>query len=323
MAGTPPDWFIRSRLKLRQLRLVVVLDEARNLRRSAELLGTSQPAASKLLQEIEAMLGVALFERRPRGMVPTAYGEIMVRYAHGVLDGLGRAHEELDAVRAGATGTVIVGSIPSVVADVMAQALAALHRSHSGLLIRVQVETSDVVLALLRNREVDVAIARIAADAHAGLAYVPLGEDMGSRFVVRTGHPLLRKRKLHLGELLDWQWVVQPAGSPLRNTLDPLLRELGVPLPAQRIETASTLTIASLLSSTDMVSVMPVELARHYEASGQLRTLPVEVRSNSGSYGIATLEGQRQSAACTAVIEAVREAHKRTRPTRRTPARAR
>jgi len=163
MTRTPPDWFIRSRLKLRQLRLIVVLDEARNLRRSAELLGTSQPAASKLLREIEAMLGVALFERRPRGMVPTAYGEIMVRYAHVVLDGLGRAHEELDAVRAGATGKVVVGSIPSVVADVMAQALAALHLGRSGLLVSVRVETSDVVLALLRNREVDVAVALRAA----------------------------------------------------------------------------------------------------------------------------------------------------------------
>lgn len=320
MPAPPSDWFIRSRLKLRQLRLLVVLDEARNLRRAAEILATSQPAATKLLQEIEAMLGVALFERRPRGMATTAYGEIMVRHARTVLDELARAREELDAVRAGATGKVIVGCVPSVVADVLAQALAELHRGHPGLLVSVRVDTSDVVLALLRNREVDLAVARVAGDEPEGLSCIPLGEDMGSSFVVRPDHPLARREALTLFDLLAWPWVLQPPGSPLRRSLDPLLRRLGVPLPAQRVETASTLTIASLLSSTDMVSVMPVELARHYEARGQLRALPIEIDCNSGSYGIVTLQEYRAPAACAAVIDAIRGAHARTRPSRARPA---
>ncbi|MFP5404984.1 MAG: LysR family transcriptional regulator [Gammaproteobacteria bacterium] len=314
MSRTSSDWFIRSRLKLRQLRLLDVLDESRNLRRAAEMLDTSQPAATKLLQEIEAMLGVVLFERRPRGMVTTGYGEIMVRHARTVLDELGRAREELAAVQAGATGKVIVGCVPSVVADVLAQALTGLHRGHPGLLVSVRVETSDVVLSLLRKREIDLAIARVAEDEPDGLSCTPLGEDMGSSFVVRFDHPLTRKPDLCLQDLLGWPWVLQPPGSPLRRSLDPLLRRLGVPVPAQRIETASTLTIASLLSSTDMLSVMPVELARHYEARGQLRALPIGIDCNSGSYGIVMREDYRASAACTALIEAIRSAHARTRP---------
>ena len=62
------EWFLRSRLKLRHLRLVVALDECRNLHRAAETMNIAQPAASKLLAEIEEILHQPLFERHPRGL---------------------------------------------------------------------------------------------------------------------------------------------------------------------------------------------------------------------------------------------------------------
>jgi hypothetical protein len=66
-------WFIRARLKTRQLLLLVALDEEGNIHRAAEVLKMTQPAASKLLKDIEDVLGVPLFERLPRGMRPTVW----------------------------------------------------------------------------------------------------------------------------------------------------------------------------------------------------------------------------------------------------------
>ena len=70
-------WFIRARLKTRQLLLLVALAEEGNIHRAAEVLSMTQPAASKLLKDIEDVLGVQLFDRQPRGMRPPPSGEVI------------------------------------------------------------------------------------------------------------------------------------------------------------------------------------------------------------------------------------------------------
>ena len=55
---TDAHWFIRARLKNRQLLLLVALDEHGNIHRAAEMLNMTQPAASKLLKDLEDMLGI-------------------------------------------------------------------------------------------------------------------------------------------------------------------------------------------------------------------------------------------------------------------------
>ena len=73
-------WFIRARLKTRQLLLLVALAEEGNIHRAAQVLNMTQPAASKLLKDLEDALEVSLFDRLPRGMRPTWYGETMIRH---------------------------------------------------------------------------------------------------------------------------------------------------------------------------------------------------------------------------------------------------
>src|SRR3954463_2950876 len=79
MITTNSPWFIRARLKTRQLMLLTAICDEGNIHRAAEVLNMSQPAASKLLKDLEDMLGVSLFERQPRGMRPNWYGETMIR----------------------------------------------------------------------------------------------------------------------------------------------------------------------------------------------------------------------------------------------------
>jgi molybdenum-dependent DNA-binding transcriptional regulator ModE len=99
-------WFIRARLKTRQLLLLVALAEEGNIHRAAQVLNMTQPAASKLLKDLEDVLEVPLFERLPRGMRPTWYGETMIRHARMALASLNQAHDELTALKAGRFGHV-------------------------------------------------------------------------------------------------------------------------------------------------------------------------------------------------------------------------
>jgi DNA-binding transcriptional LysR family regulator len=93
----------------RQLLLLVALDEEGNIQRAAQMLNMTQPAASKLLKELEDVLEVQLFERLPRGMQPTWYGESMIRHARMVLTNLNQANDELMSLKAGRFGQVGLG----------------------------------------------------------------------------------------------------------------------------------------------------------------------------------------------------------------------
>ncbi len=88
-------WLLRARLKTRQLLLVIALSEEGNIHRASQLLNMTQPAASKLLKDLEDVLGVLLFERLPRGMRPTWYGDTLIRHARAALVSLNTAHEGL------------------------------------------------------------------------------------------------------------------------------------------------------------------------------------------------------------------------------------
>src|SRR6188768_4293666 len=97
----PPDWHLRSRLKARQLALLVAIAEYRSLRQAAEHIAVTQPAATRMLKELEDALGVPLFDRFAWGMQATVYGETMVRYARGMLTELSEARDEIAALAAG------------------------------------------------------------------------------------------------------------------------------------------------------------------------------------------------------------------------------
>src|SRR5690606_25165045 len=114
------------RIKLRQLLLVSVLGESGNLRRAAAQLAMTQPTATRLLHEVEAALGVKLFERSRRGMEPTLYGAEMIRRAHALLADLDAAHEGIRALAEGAAGTLTIGAMASTASVVLPRSVAAL-----------------------------------------------------------------------------------------------------------------------------------------------------------------------------------------------------
>src|SRR5690606_21616599 len=97
-------------LRIRHLSTLVALHEARNLSHTAAQMGITQPALSKWLREMEKDLGVSLFERHSRGLVPTEYCDLLVDRARLVLNELGRTASLLDAVASGTSGSLHIGS---------------------------------------------------------------------------------------------------------------------------------------------------------------------------------------------------------------------
>jgi len=300
-------WYVRTRLKTRQLLLLVALDEEGNIHRAADALSMSQPAASKLLRELEEMLDAPLFERMPRGMRPTLYGEVMIRHARAVVGSLDQAREEVLALKSGQLGRVAVGTITSPAVSLLPAAIAQVKQHHPGLSVSVEIDSSNVLLESLAQDKLDLVIGRLSAEHDKlHLRYEPLAEEQALA-VARPGHPLLAEQSLTLADVVDASWVVPPAQSVLRHRFELMFQRQSLAPPSNVVESAELLFVTSLLSQSDMLAVLAAEVAHYYAAHGLLSILPLDMPLHMDDFGIITRTGQLLSPASTQVVRALKQ----------------
>lgn len=305
-------WFIRARLKTRQLMLLIAIEEEGNIHRAAEVLNMSQPAASKLLKDLEDMLGVSLFERLPRGMRPSWYGESMIRYARIALSSLGAAGAEIEALKAGRAGTVSIGSIAGPAISLLPIALARISQANPDLQVSLLVESSDVLLERLEQNRLDLMVGRLfARHDKRNLQYEALAEE-DICVIARPEHPIFSLSRPGLDDLAKAMWIVPPEGSVLRHRFELMFQSAGLQAPQRVIGTAALLFLTKMLQESDYLAVVPLDVARHYADFGMVGIVPVELSCKMDSFGIVTRTDWLLSPGAQIALQALRDAASET-----------
>ena len=316
MPNAALDPYLPLRLKTRQLALLMHLDDRRSILRAAEAANMTQPAASKLLAELEDTLGVALFVRHARGVEPTGYGDVLVRHARNALMELRLAQEEIADLKAGVTGHASIGTVVTSATSLVPMAVAELKAKSPRILVNIEMDFSEVLVRQLLAGKLDIVVARIYhPEGLAELNFEPFGEEPHAMYA-RASHPLMRKRGLGLTDLAGQTWVLPPRGNVLRDRLTVLFLEERLELPKQVVETASLPVIISLLQLSEMVSALPSEVVRPYCESGVLKRLPINLDLRLGEAGIITRRDQELSPGAQAMLGALRAVVARLHPRR-------
>lgn len=301
------NWFLDARLKLRHFQLFLALDEQRNLHRAAEQLHMSQPAASKLLSDLEANLGIRLFDRHPRGLTPNWYGEVVIRHAHSMLSALRHTGEELNALHEGNAGTVAVGTVMAPAVTILTSAIERVHRDQPGLKISVDVDVSKVLVPRLLEGELDFAITRIPAGVDAEwFVFEEIGEEELC-FVCRKGHPLADKTTLSLADMSAYPWSLQPTGALMRQRVDSLFLHHQVTPPRQIVDTADLLLSLALVDKSDTITVTTREAADLLCPPQRFHLLPFSETLSVQPYGLVSLRHQRLSPGAATLMSALRD----------------
>lgn len=299
------DWFVRSRLKLRHLQLLCALGELRNLNRAAQSMGLTQPAASRLLAELEDMVGAPVFERRPRGVEPNELGALLLRHAGVVLLELRQVATELNGLRSGAGGAVAIGAVTAPAVECVARAVEILQGKAPELRITVEVEPSAQLVDRLFKGRLDLALARVPPEVDvSALEYREVGEE-ALCLLVREGHPLLGQPRIRLKELVAFTWLLEPPGSLLRHAVEMLFARRQLPMPPRIINTSSVLLNLAMLSRGEAVCVVSEPAAAMLEAQGKFRRLPPlqdEGVLSVSAYGLIWLRERPLSPAARRVI---------------------
>jgi DNA-binding transcriptional LysR family regulator len=258
-----------------------------------------------MLGEIESIVGVTLFQRLPRGIEPTWYGEALIRRTRTMLAELDEAGEEIAALKAGEGGTVAIGSVMAPAVESLVQSLAIMRRRLTRLQVSVDVETSDVLIERLLSSKLDFAICRIPPGTNgAGLEYREAKVEHAC-LMVRRGHPLTARGPVAPADLHDQDWVLQPRGSLLRRSLESMLRRHGVPPPERIIITGSILMTLVLAAKTDAIAPLASPVAELFLTSGNFEILPLLEPITVEPFGLVKVLGRPLSPSAQVLYEAV------------------
>lgn len=273
-----------NRLRMRQIALMLAIDSERTLRAAAGQLGLTQPAATKMLKELEDALGQPLFERVGRGLRLNAAGERVTGYFRSIRGSMEALNRELVEVRQGRAGKFAVGSIMAASPGRLTEALLGLKELFPLLTIEIAVDTSDRLMEQLSEGVLEVVVGRRVGNPGIECRFTAI-EDEHLAVVVGNEHPLVGKRRVTFEALLDYPWVLQPAGSPLRELIEREFRDHQAPLPKGLIETGSILTTINLIRRSHLVSVIPEAVARRDAEHGILHILPYRLGQSLAAYG--------------------------------------
>ena len=302
------DRVLRANLKLRHLQLVVALDEFRHVGRTAEFLSVTQPAVSKMLSEVESMLGLTLFQRSTRGSEPTASGRAIVRFARSVLAEYERTRDEIAAVESGAAGRTRVGSMVVALPGLLGRAVELLKARSAQATVLVEEGDLTRLLPKLRLGELDLFVGRLEPGyAAPDLVTEPLfNEPMVA--VVPAGHPLAAKARPSWRDLAQLPCVLPPPWASLRVKLEQQFHKHGLQPPTDLVETASFLALATFVARRGGAGFLARSVAEYFEREGTLQVLKLAVPVELPPIGLITLRGRPLTATTGQLVECLRAA---------------
>ncbi len=147
-----------ANLTLKQLRYFDALVQQRHFGRAAEVCAISQPALSMQIKEMEAALGSALFERTPRNLGLTPFGETVVERARDILRSVDELTDLARSQQSKLSGKLRLGVIPTIAPYLLPKVIGALTQSYDGLDIHIRETMTPKLLQELADGKIDAAL---------------------------------------------------------------------------------------------------------------------------------------------------------------------
>jgi LysR family hydrogen peroxide-inducible transcriptional activator len=250
---------VRTDIELQQLEQFVALARARNFTRAAAELNLSQSALSRAIQKLEDQVGQPLFERKPREVVLTDLGEILLDRAKEILKLVEDTFSLLS--ESGRNGRIRLGAIPTIAPYFLPGLLRSFSEKHPHISVVVQEDTTENLIKRCSHGEIDLAILALPLIAKY-LEFEPLFDEE-LLLVVPSGHELAGRKKITAEAVEPYPFVMLNEGHCLSDQVASYCRRQSVqPVTVERISQLAT--IQELVALGHGVSIIP-EMARRLD----------------------------------------------------------
>ncbi|MFX1767451.1 LysR family transcriptional regulator [Paraburkholderia sp. A1RI-2L] len=255
---------LNARLKIRHLVLLLQIRQHGSLTRVAEHMATSQPAVTNALAEMESLFGAPLFDRSPRGMTPTALGNVVLARAQAMLHDLDHLARDIEAVHAGHATRMHVGVIPFISGRTLAAAIRlAQSRLPQRVTMTIHEGTTDTLLPRLRDHTLDLVIGRASSTADVNQVRFDVLYQQTPRLIAsRRLAARLGRGKSSWQKLAELEWILGAPNTPMREQISDLFLHAGVAPPVPIMESYTSRLIGEMIATNEnAVSIVPADIA--------------------------------------------------------------
>ena len=261
-------------MKLTQLRDLAAIAQTGGLRRAARRLGLSQPALSRSLRELEAELGVRLFERSAVGMALTEAGQAFASRGQAVGRELERAREEVLQHTGVNVGEVSVGLSSAAHVALLPKAIVPFRRQFPNVKLHIIESLFPALDAGIRDGSIDFYVGPTPTGKLGGKIKVEALFDNYRVVLGRTGHPLAGARSLR--ELTQADWVMTSAVAGGDIDLRPIFEVRGLQPPVVAVRTQTALSTITVAASSDLITILPRQWLGFSRRTGLLAPIDIE-----------------------------------------------
>lgn len=260
-------------MELRNVRTFIKVAELLNFSKAALVLGYTQSTVSIHIKQLEEEFRIKLFERFGKNVRLTVEGTLFLPLAERISASEKEASDYM-LHQMEPQGTLILGSVNSIGCYVLPPILLAYHKIYPRVNIVIKSASMEVLFDWLEHNEIDILCA--VNKSLYSTKYIKIYEQKTSaHFVVSAKHPLARKAKVSLGELLAEDFILTEDDIGYRKDLDELLGRHGKSV-TPFIEVGDAPAILACVENSNAVTFLPRYIVRERLEKGTVKLLPVD-----------------------------------------------
>ena len=300
-------------LDLQTLRLFAAVCDQRSIARVAEQESIVGSAISKRLAQLEDTVGTPLLLRKRRGVVPTPAGETLLEHARTMLASVGQIERDMAAYATGTRGHVRMLVTASVMAESLADDVAAFLQdpAHRSIQISMEERVSPDVVQGIREGSASIGICWDAADL-SGLQTRNYRSDHLA-IVAHMSHPVAQLPTVRFADVLGYEFVSMPALSAVQVLLARAAAVEGKTL-AQRVLVSNGDAALRVVRANLAISVVPREVAAPFAQTAPVRIVPLSDAWAQRRFAICYRDEQALSPAAQLLVQHLARASAKEAP---------
>src|SRR5215510_2701620 len=307
------DWENRigRRLRLRDLHVFFAVVQSRSMAKAAAHLRITQPAVSKAISELEAALGVRLFDRSPQGVEPTKYGTVLLKCGSAAFDELRQGIRGIEYLSDPTVGELLIGCPESISSSILPPIIYRFTQQYPRVILDIDAGSTPAMLRKLAERSIDLVLART------GVSQLPepFSEDWNSEIlfedelIIAAGkdNPWARRSKIDLADLLNERWILTATDDWSHTVVADAFRARGLQTPTISMRTPSVHLRTNLLATGQFIAALPRSVMSLYGPRFSLKILPIALPVRPWPVSIVTLKNRTLSPVVERFIECSRE----------------
>jgi DNA-binding transcriptional LysR family regulator len=269
---------------IKNLQYLAALAREKHFARAAAACGVTQPTLSAGIKQLEEELGLLLVQRGQRFEGLTAEGARIFEWAVRVLADYESLHQEASELRAGLSGRLTIGVVPTAL-PIVAGLTTPFAKAHPKVTLSVFSHSSQEIQRGLDDFSLDAGITYLDNEPLANVRGIPLYRERYFLFTSRA-NPLATREVIAWAEAARQSLCLLTPNMQNRRIVDGLFAAAGVS-PSPTVETNSVLALWAHLQNGHWSSILPQAFLHLFGIPAEVAVIPLESRTDGPTIGVA------------------------------------